>query len=168
MKRETELQCGSNCDCASKQNWEKNILLNWLYIHEKKNHNISLSLCRPLSLYCSLSLSLSVSWCQLSTRYQCLLLHIAIKATSAGSNPAFQTQLSKRFFAYSVTFHLSAYPENIPVKPLQFSDFTVQVGWLAALKGYSTLNQTWHVLLLILESLFHLTLGDITSGAFGG
>lgn len=83
----------------------KNFLLNWLYIHEKKNHNVCLSL--SLSRCVALSLSLSVSWCQLSTRYQCLLLHIAIKAIfCVGSNPTFHLRLLTLyfFFLFSCTF----------------------------------------------------------------
>lgn len=59
-----------------------------------------------LDVLLSLPVSLSVSWCQLSTRYQCLLLHIAIKAISAGSNPAFHTVFHLYFSLFSSTFHL--------------------------------------------------------------
>lgn len=58
---------------------KKNFLLNWLYIHGKKNHNLSLSL--PL---------LRVSWCQLSPLHQCLHLHAAIGASSAEADPKVQ------------------------------------------------------------------------------
>lgn len=107
----------------------KNFLLNWLYIHEKKNHNVSLSMC------CSLSVSLSVSWCQLSTRYQCLLLHIAIKALSAGSNPAFHTVSLLVFFFVQQQFSVILHILTTHRKPMTIRGLCIQVGRLAFLKA---------------------------------
>lgn len=79
MKKETENYSVARKIwlCIKEKLRGKNFLLNWLYVHEKRNHNVSLS----LSLSQCVALSASVSWCQLSTRYQCLLLHIAIKSS---------------------------------------------------------------------------------------
>lgn len=89
MKRETEnYSAGRNVIVhQSKTEGKKLPLKLIIYPREEKPQ------CLPLSLdaLLSLAVSLSVSRCQLSTRYQCLLLHIAIKAISVGSNPALHT-----------------------------------------------------------------------------
>lgn len=78
-RRDGELQCGSECDCASKQKlkWgerrKKKKLLNWLYVHKTKKEEEEKEK-------------------KMSTRYHRLLLHTAaaVAAAAAGSNPIFQ------------------------------------------------------------------------------
>lgn len=122
-ERDTELQCGSKFDCASKLNrGEKNVLLNWLYVHEKKNHNPSLRL--------SLSVS-SVSWCQLSTCYQCLLLHSAIKASFEWLNAAFHIVLHILLCPEELLFDIqTTYPKATVIVTL-----CIEMGQLAVTKG---------------------------------
>lgn len=70
-ERDGELQCGSKCDCASKQNCrEKNFLLNWLYIHEKTNHNVSLALSLSVLVFLALPTVYTLPASTFTRRYQ--------------------------------------------------------------------------------------------------
>lgn len=87
----------------------KNFLLNWLYIHEKKNHNVSLSLSRCTALSLCLCLSHGANCLHATSVYFYTLL----------SKPFLwdQIQLSMRFF--TCTFLCSAalftwHTDNIP------------------------------------------------------
>lgn len=127
MERETEnYSAGRNLIVhQSKTEGKKLPLKLIIYPWEEKPQRLSPSL--SLDVLLLLCVPLSVSWCQPSTRYQCLLLHIAIKATAAGSNPAFHAAFHSPVSSLSCTFYW--------LRKRQFSDLCVQVTQLAFLKA---------------------------------
>jgi len=117
-ERDTELQCGSKSDCASKQNWGEKLPLKLIiYPWEEKPQCLSVSMCCSLSL--CLCLSLGANCLHATSVYFYTLL----------SKPLLQDQiqLSIRVFhlsfsLFSSTFSLHCIYWQHTVYQWQFSD----------------------------------------------
>ena len=142
----------------------KNFLLNWLYIHEKKNHNVSLSLSlslslSPLSVFVCLMVP-TVYTLPVSTFTHCYQSHFlcGIKSSFPSTRFHFFFSVSQPFIYYFF-WHTGNQPWSADSRQvMHFSCVCVCVGWggISTFKGLIHLKPDLACFLSISDSLFRI------------